>query len=41
MKFPVVVGETGSAYTERDDKTWLKDFADFANAQVSVIVNSL
>jgi hypothetical protein len=34
-KFPVLVGETGSAYTEQDDKTWLKDFADFANARVS------
>jgi hypothetical protein len=36
MKFPVVVGETGSAYTERDDKTWLRDFADFANAEVRI-----
>jgi hypothetical protein len=39
MKFPVLVGETGSAYTERDDKTWLRDFADFANAEVSVTDN--
>jgi hypothetical protein len=34
FKLPVLVGETGSAYTEHDDKTWLRDFADFANAQV-------
>ncbi|KAF6263154.1 glycoside hydrolase superfamily [Scenedesmus sp. NREL 46B-D3] len=33
LKFPVLVGETGSAFTEQDDKTWLIDFADFANAR--------
>lgn len=33
-KFPVLIGETGSAYTEEDDKKWLLDFAEFANAKV-------
>eukprot|EP00882_Tetradesmus_deserticola_P019270 GHRQ01020731.1.p1 GENE.GHRQ01020731.1~~GHRQ01020731.1.p1 ORF type:complete len:174 (+),score=52.83 GHRQ01020731.1:22-522(+) len=32
-QFPVLVGETGSAYTTDSDKTWLRDFADFAFAR--------
>ena len=32
-KFPVVIGETGSAYETAVDKQWLKDFADFINAR--------
>lgn len=31
----MLVGETGSAYEEEDDKKWLEDFADFAQARVS------
>jgi hypothetical protein len=34
-QFPILVGETGSAYKEESDKTWLRDFADFAFARVS------
>lgn len=34
-KFPIVIGETGSAFKEEDDKTWLMDFAAFAMARVS------
>ena len=33
-KFPVLVGETGSAYTDATDKTWLVDFADYVMARV-------
>lgn len=33
--FPVLVGETGSAYKTDSDKQWLLDFADFAYARVS------
>lgn len=33
--FPVVIGETGSAYTSATDKTWLNDFAEFITASVS------
>jgi len=35
-KFPVVVGETGSAFETSQDKQWLNDFADFMNAQVGL-----
>jgi aryl-phospho-beta-D-glucosidase BglC (GH1 family) len=31
--FPIVMGETGSAYEEAEDKQWLNDFADFINAE--------
>lgn len=31
--FPVVIGETGSAFEQDADKQWLSDFADFINAQ--------
>jgi hypothetical protein len=33
-QFPILVGETGSAYKEENDKKWLQDFADFAFARV-------
>lgn len=33
--FPVVIGETGSAFATDTDKQWLTDFADFLNAEVS------
>lgn len=33
--FPVVIGETGSAFATDTDKQWLQDFADFLNAEVS------
>lgn len=32
--FPVVIGETGSAFATDTDKQWLQDFADFLNAEV-------
>jgi aryl-phospho-beta-D-glucosidase BglC (GH1 family) len=31
--FPIVMGETGSAFESSEDKQWLNDFADFANAE--------
>lgn len=37
-RFPVLVGETGSAYEEEDDKKWLEDFADFVQARVSSLI---
>lgn len=33
-KFPVLIGETGSAFETATDKQWLNDFADFCNAEV-------
>jgi hypothetical protein len=30
----VVIGETGSAFRDPKDKEWLRDFADFLNAEV-------
>jgi hypothetical protein len=33
-KFPVLIGETGSAMEAAEDKQWLRDFADFINAKV-------
>jgi len=33
-QFPVLIGETGSAFEADQDKEWLRDFADFINAQV-------
>ena len=33
-RFPVVVGEVGSALHDDTDKQWLQDFADFVNAEV-------
>jgi hypothetical protein len=32
--FPVLVGETGSAFKTSTDKQWLNDFADYMNGQV-------
>uniref|UniRef100_A0A383VFK3 Glycoside hydrolase family 5 domain-containing protein n=1 Tax=Tetradesmus obliquus TaxID=3088 RepID=A0A383VFK3_TETOB len=32
-QFPILVGETGSAYKEETDKVWLQDFADYAFAR--------
>eukprot|EP00775_Hariotina_reticulata_P004256 gene4256-4507_t len=32
-RFPVFVGETGSAFTDETDKKWLNDFAEFLNAR--------
>lgn len=37
-KFPVVVGEVGSAFETASDKQWLQDFADFINAEVGEVV---
>lgn len=34
-RFPVVIGEVGSAFETTADKQWLQDFADFINAEVS------
>lgn len=31
--FPVLIGETGSAFETNSDKQWLQDFADFLNAE--------
>jgi hypothetical protein len=36
-RFPVLVGEVGSAFETPTDKQWLQDFADFANAEVRVM----
>lgn len=33
-KFPVLIGEVGSAFETTTDKQWLQDFADFLNAEV-------
>jgi hypothetical protein len=33
-RFPVLVGEVGSAFETAADKQWLQDFADFMNAEV-------
>jgi hypothetical protein len=33
-RFPVLIGEVGSAFETEEDKTWLHDFADFMNAEV-------
>lgn len=33
-KFPVLIGEVGSAFETSTDKQWLQDFADFLNAEV-------
>lgn len=33
--FPILVGETGSAYKTDSDKQWLQDFSDFVYARVS------
>jgi hypothetical protein len=33
-RFPIVIGELGSAFETASDKQWLQDFADFANAEV-------
>lgn len=35
-RFPVVIGELGSAFETTSDKQWLQDFADFVNAEVSL-----
>jgi hypothetical protein len=32
--FPILIGETGSAFETSDDKQWLQDFADYMNAEV-------
>ncbi|KAF8055094.1 SYT1 [Scenedesmus sp. PABB004] len=32
-RFPVLVGEVGSAFETATDKQWLQDFADFVNAE--------
>lgn len=34
-RFPIVIGEVGSAFETVSDKQWLQDFADFINAEVS------
>lgn len=36
IRFPIVVGEVGSAFETSEDKQWLQDFADFVNAEVCV-----
>lgn len=36
--FPIVIGETGSAYEADDDKQWLQDFADFINCEVGFVM---
>jgi hypothetical protein len=33
-RFPIVIGEVGSAFETASDKQWLQDFADFVNAEV-------
>jgi hypothetical protein len=33
-RFPVFIGETGSAFEDETDKQWLGDFADFVTAKV-------
>jgi hypothetical protein len=33
-KFPILIGEVGSAFETAADKQWLQDFADFVNAEV-------
>lgn len=33
-RFPIVIGEVGSAFETATDKQWLQDFADFVNAEV-------
>jgi hypothetical protein len=35
--FPIVIGETGSAFATDTDKQWLHHFADFLNAEVRVV----
>jgi hypothetical protein len=40
-QFPILVGETGSAYKEQSDKDWLRDFADFAFARVSDLLGAV
>jgi hypothetical protein len=37
-RFPLLIGETGSAYETDADKEWLRDFADFINAEVRGLV---
>ncbi|WIA19208.1 hypothetical protein OEZ86_005581 [Tetradesmus obliquus] len=32
-RFPIVIGEVGSAFETATDKQWLQDFADFVNAE--------
>jgi hypothetical protein len=33
-RFPVLIGEVGSAFETDEDKAWMDDFADFMNAEV-------
>ena len=37
-RFPIVIGETGSALSTDVDKQWLRDFAQFVNAEVREVV---
>jgi hypothetical protein len=33
-RFPIVIGEFGSSFESDADKQWLRDFAEFMNAEV-------